>query len=275
VIESVPAYGKTVEQKWTNLMNRISSPLIGLFADYRFKQRYWVILRHFLKVALMFTSGVRSLSTFIIFVIVLDGLYLLLLLFGVNPYLSFSNYIYELLMTILTIIFPIVYYNLSFNPIYSWLFPLLIVIFGVVFISSFWFYERIVEHKLIDKSEPSARKCKICCHCECPNICCDCCFHPDALDDASITIQEIDLKDITEIRGQQNPPMGADIVVNAERLRRRSSGIMKAVSDLCTGREVKWLLNGLLFVATTNIAYVGWYFGSSYGIHLERLSVNC
>jgi hypothetical protein len=50
---------------------------------------------------------------------------------------------------------------------------------------------------------------------------------------------------------------------------------MKAISTACIELEVNRLLKVLIYVGAVNFSCFGWYVRLIYGIHLERLSVNC
>jgi hypothetical protein len=284
----VPVYGKTVAQKWTNLVSRVSSPMIGLVAPYRDNHSYWMLLKHFLKTILMFTSGVQvsdddhgRLTTFAITFGVLDGLYLLILFCFVNPFVSFANYLYELLITTVTIGFTMRYLHLveagqiqQSNFYSQWAAPA-VLLFVVISIAIFWGVDSLIQREHIDESRFGSRKRQRVNHCEWLDFFFKGTCRYDAAHASPVTIHAIDLNDIEQISGNENPPVGNEIIVNSERLRIHTNGIMQAVSTSYTELDVNRLLKILIFLGVMNFGAFGWYFGSVYGIHLERLSVNC
>jgi hypothetical protein len=202
---------------------------------------------------------------------ILDGLYFLALFVIVNPYISFCNYVYELIMTALALLFPIIYYHLPVNQLWNSLFPGLAVGMGVLIGLICLIVDRVVKPKFGDESRtPRPCKCDHPCTCCCGLCSCCCC---GCAPDYSETVKgtNSDFMSIDAF-GEVSPPTGE---IDRQKFCKLISRMIKAMSDLCTESEVTGLMCVLFVILMTNLSATCWYVGAAYGRHQERLSVNC
>jgi hypothetical protein len=276
---TIPIFGRTMAEKWRNLMTRMSGPFMGMFCNYRHDCSYWIVLKHFLKVVVMFTSGIqasspRALTVFAIAAPIANFLYLLLLL-SRNPYMSFLNYAYELAVTSVSMLFPVIYRFLPYSSTYSTVFPALMLSLGIAAIVVLWRYDRW--KRFDDVSDPS---CPTGTQLTLPCGCLSHCLPPVGAEngDETVTIHQIDLMDIALMMSAEDDgpaPIGGALTLNARRVRICTERALQAMSAACTEEDIKLLLYLLASLGVGGLATAGWYLGSGYGLFLERLNLKC
>jgi hypothetical protein len=158
-LKRVPIGGATIAAKWAHLMKQVTSPWITLISPYRADQSHWLIWRYYMRVILTFASGARTRTTFaIVSSLVHAGLFATTLV--MKPHLCFVNYAYDLLVTFLCFIFPIIYAVLPPNPAYASAFPSAALAIGVVYIIGSLIYEFYPKRQAacVEWSDPDPRK---------------------------------------------------------------------------------------------------------------------
>jgi hypothetical protein len=223
----------------------------------------------------MFTSGIQAnpptgLTVVAIVAPVVYFLYFLALL-RTNPYMSFLNYLYELFVTVISMVFPIIYRFLPFNTAYAMAFPAGIIGLAAVVILIQWRYDS--RPRLDIRSDESRPTTGPACSCL------PCCIsqqveNADDGENDTIVVDRVDLMDIEQVLAE-DPPLGKTLSLNRKRFQVLTERAIEVMSAACNEEDVKYILQWLAGVSVGGLTAAGWYLGSSYGIWQERASIRC
>jgi hypothetical protein len=89
------------------------------------------------------------------------------------------------------------------------------------------------------------------------------------------SVAATDLMSVFEFADRGEPAMERVVPVDGAYYSRLTSEIFSVMSELNSDREVQVLLFFFVILGMVSFGAAGWYGGASYGIHQQRLSVNC
>jgi Na+/melibiose symporter-like transporter len=196
----------------------------------------------------------------------------------VRPHLCSINWAYDLLVTFLCFVFPIVYAVVPVNPDSAFGFPWAALGIGVIAIVASLICEFRPRQKspYADVSHPDHRETAN--GNEADVGFCGCCFVQDDRpgDGEPVMINDIDLRDIRELESAAFNANPRDaFMVNSRELRRLTTDVMEAMSQVCTREDLLHLCRAGCWLTSIVLVCAGWYFGTGEGVHDERLSIQC